>query len=146
MNTDFNANTVDIDYLKANYKYDSQSGIIYKLRNDGNYYEIGFKDSRGYLAVLISNITIKAHRIAWALHHGSWPEVELDHINRNKLDNSISNLRLADRYINNQNRLFIKSARKKAFEDILSGVDPNTIKDIDTLFPYSFKYGLPGYE
>ena len=34
-----------------------------------------------------------AHRIVWAMHTGSWPEAEIDHINGSPADNRIENLR-----------------------------------------------------
>ena len=51
----------------------------------------------GYLAFEISVrgdiFRPKAHRVAWALHHGTWPEHHIDHINGDRRDNRISNLR-----------------------------------------------------
>lgn len=38
-----------------------------------------------------------AHRVAFAVHHGRWPEAEVDHINGDRRDNRISNLREASR-------------------------------------------------
>lgn len=35
-----------------------------------------------------------AHRVAWAIYHGAWPDRIVDHINHDKLDNRIQNLRL----------------------------------------------------
>lgn len=34
-----------------------------------------------------------AHRVAWAIHHGAWPEKQIHHINGVRTDNRLSNLR-----------------------------------------------------
>ena len=43
------------------------------------------------------------HRLAWLLHYGTWPEGVIDHINRDKTDNRISNLRDTTTQVNNLN-------------------------------------------
>ena len=39
--------------------------------------------------------TMLAHRVAFAVYHGRWPQAEIDHINGDRRDNRISNLREA---------------------------------------------------
>ena len=47
------------------------------------------KDLRG--SILGKNYV--AHRVAWAIYYGAWPEGEIDHINGDPSDNRIVNLR-----------------------------------------------------
>lgn len=49
----------------------------------------------GYLAGAIRYKKFLAHRVAWAMHYGYWPENQIDHINGIKTDNRICNLREA---------------------------------------------------
>lgn len=62
---------------------------------------------RGYCAGGILGRVYAAHRVAWALHHGSWPSdgLEVDHINRDRQDNRIDNLRLASKTQNGHNKV-----------------------------------------
>jgi hypothetical protein len=52
--------------------------------------------------VLTPHGNLKLHRVAWFLYYGFWPSNHIDHINRNKIDNRLSNLREAT---NRQNSL-----------------------------------------
>ncbi len=65
----------------------------------------GSKMPNGYIILCVSGKKIFAHRVAWFFVHGAFPYGHIDHINRNKADNKISNLRLASPEQNAQNRL-----------------------------------------
>lgn len=47
----------------------------------------------GYLSGTIKGKRLYTHRVAFALAHGRWPEGTIDHINGNKTDNRVENLR-----------------------------------------------------
>ena len=53
----------------------------------------GYKKPDGYYRVYINGKGYYLHRLIWLYHKGDLPILELDHINRNKSDNRIENLR-----------------------------------------------------
>jgi len=95
------------DELKSIFSYDPFAGhFLWKHRNDVPAWwntkyagkRAGSLDAYGYVVLRINARTFKAHRIAWFYVIGEMPktDVEIDHINGNRLDNSIANLRLAN--------------------------------------------------
>jgi len=143
-NSTYSFNEIPLTEAKLNYKYDPDTGDLLKVKGS-SYKKIGFVDSRGYLTISHNGVPVKVHRLVYALYYGEWPVDELDHINRNPLDNRIVNLRLADRYINNQNRVFKPKwnlERKwEIFNGLLAGLAPSTFEDLGDYFPYSFISG-----
>ena len=63
----------------------------------------GIDISTGYRQIRLNKKLYYCHRIAWLLEKGVWPKVCIDHINRDRLDNRICNLREATRKENSWN-------------------------------------------
>lgn len=63
----------------------------------------GRQIGRGYVMIQYGGKRVPAHRLAWRIMTGKWPEQEIDHINRDKGDNRFENLREADRWENARN-------------------------------------------
>lgn len=58
----------------------------------------------GYTAIGVNRKIYQAHRLAWLYAHGKWPDKHIDHINGERNDNKISNLREYDDLQNSRNR------------------------------------------
>lgn len=94
--------------LREILNYDSESGIFtWKVKPNRRIKigQVAGRQSRdGYIRIRVDRTLYLAHRLAWLYHYGTFPEQEIDHINRNKLDNSIGNLRDVCRSTNNRNK------------------------------------------
>lgn len=89
-----------IDMLGKIFDVDFETGIL-RRRKTGK--AVGSIGSQGYASVRVAGRLLRAHRVIWALAHGSWPEGPLDHVNGKRADNRLSNLRLGSGGINQRN-------------------------------------------
>lgn len=80
--------------LLTDIAYDPETGEFAWMRGGSGRKSIcGSVDkSTGYVRIYIHGKRYYAHRLAWYLHYGVWPD-ELDHRDRNRRNNRISNLR-----------------------------------------------------
>lgn len=66
---------------------------------------------KGYRRVCVDSRRYLAHRVAWLYMHGEWPRMYIDHINGDKGDNRIGNLRDVPHVVNMENRYQPHGAR-----------------------------------
>lgn len=87
--------------VKSKFSYDPQTGAITYINAWGKRAAGAVSDFMrpdGYRQVFVNTSSgrraAKSHRLAWYIFYGEDPgPVEIDHINRDKADNSIANLR-----------------------------------------------------
>jgi len=97
-------------YLKENLSYDPTTGFLnwkvpYKKRSLNT--PVGTLHSSGYLlfSAGFSNMaySLRVHRVCWFLYYGKWPSCFIDHIDGDRINNKLDNLREASFTENAQN-------------------------------------------
>ena len=63
----------------------------------------GYVHNTGYKQGTLMGKVLKAHRVAWKLHYGEDPVEQIDHINGDRSDNRIENLRCVSDAENKKN-------------------------------------------
>lgn len=131
---------MNADYLRSLVNYNPETGVMVwrertsehisrdSSRKTWNTRYAGTKvstiDSKGYLFVSINGKQYRLHRLAWLYVYGKHPNI-IDHINGDRLDNRISNLRDVNHQQNHMNRK--RSSRNSSG---VTGVYLNKGKDI----------------
>lgn len=96
-----------IDVLRAELNYDPLTGEFkWKRGKQGRNADLSVSGvpRNGYWRIHVNGKTYPAHRIAFAMFHGRNPVGEIDHIDRDPLNNAITNLREVSRSQNAGNR------------------------------------------
>lgn len=86
----YNSETGDLKWKRAPYTK-SKKGLIVRTKRNG------------YYTVKIYGKDYLVHRIIWLYVYGYFPENDIDHIDRNRINNKISNLREVSRQCNQRN-------------------------------------------
>lgn len=99
--------------LREAANYDPETGLFTWRKPLSNKYApgdpMGFLNSRGYVNLWIRGHRGLAHRFAWIYMHGELPEGQIDHINGDRRDNRISNLRVVSNRENSRNQRLCKN-------------------------------------
>lgn len=97
---------ISAECVKSLLNYDRQSGVFtWKSgRKPGTTGKVaGSAHHSGYQIIGIYGTYYMAHRLAWLIEHGEWPVALIDHVNGDRSDNRIVNLRSADFSQNRRN-------------------------------------------
>jgi hypothetical protein len=95
------------DRVRELLDYNPETGVFtWKVKrksvNPGD--EAGALKANGYRNITIDSRQYGAHRLAWLYSYGRFPREFIDHVNRDKLDNRLCNLREATAQQNTHNR------------------------------------------
>jgi hypothetical protein len=111
---------VTIDRVRQLLIYDSDTGIWKWQISHGDVSagEVATKmDGYGYLYIKIDGKIHKAHTLAWLYVFGYWPKNMIDHKNRIKHDNRLSNLREAN-YFQNLGNSTMRASNTSGFKGV----------------------------
>ena len=92
--------------IKELFSYDENTGLFTRLKTAGRFLKgttAGYLRPDGYVQIKVDKVSYLAHRVAWVYVNGENPDCEIDHINHNRSDNKICNLRDVSRKENGMN-------------------------------------------
>jgi hypothetical protein len=94
------------EIIRQSVRYDRETGLFYWIVSRGGMKSgdvAGRINPIGYVQIQINCKNYAAHRLAWFFENGVWPDGCIDHVDNNRANNKISNLRLASVAQNNCN-------------------------------------------
>lgn len=97
----------NLDDIRSLLSYDCNTGLLTWIkgrRGSKGTGKVAGSSNGKYIRVIIDGEKFYAHRLAWALHYGEWPKSIIDHIDGNKTNNKIANLRQCSYSQNGFNR------------------------------------------
>ena len=108
-----------LKYISENYFYQADGTINGKFKI--NLGELDARPTRTIVRIKIKGKNYKRYHLVWFLCKGEWPTTELDHEDRNSLNDKIDNLREVDHFLQQQNRDDYRGYRWFSIENKLDG-------------------------
>lgn len=95
------------EWILANMRYDADTGVLERRLKSGRWKVCsGRAGCNGYAVAKVLGEPQLAHRVAWLLARGGIDDnLIIDHVNGNKTDNRLCNIRLGTTRENQQNRV-----------------------------------------
>ncbi len=94
--------------LNDKYRYCPDTGKFYAKKSIPKHKkagaEVGHLNGSGYVMLSFEGRQVRAHRTAWFIHYGEEPKGQIDHINGDRADNRIGNLRVVTNQENQMNK------------------------------------------
>lgn len=110
-----NMATIDIKTVRNLLDYDAETGLFrWRVSRGGTAQPgvvAGTRHTEGYTRINVDGNFHYAHRLAWAFVYGVQPSGEIDHINGDRADNRIVNLRDLSCLGNNRNKRLLDENR-----------------------------------
>ena len=115
---------LDMALLKETLSYDPETGLFTRLKRTSNCIKANqiacrLNKRTKYKQVSFDGVEYQSHRLIWMYVYGTWPKGQIDHINRDKSDNRLSNLRDCSISENKQNSGLYKS-NKTGFKGVFN--------------------------
>ena len=103
----------ELDRFRELLRYEPETGKFYwRVNRRGSKAKAGLEagciDNEGYRAIRVDDHQYRAARVSWLFVNGEWPKKYIDHINHNRDDNRIANLRDVSDITNNRNRAQVR--------------------------------------
>ncbi len=104
---------ITAEKLREVLHYNPETGVFTWINPPSNTVKkgevAGCDRGKKYLVIGVCGKLVFAHRLAWLYVHGEWPRKYIDHVNGDRSDNRITNLREATKAENARNRAISKS-------------------------------------
>lgn len=97
------AAVVAAEIARTHLRYDPNTGAITRLTGRRAGQSACSRHCAGYQSVRLGKKNYLAHRVAWLIVYGRWPAHQIDHINGDRADNRLANLRECTNAQNCQN-------------------------------------------